>query len=60
MKSEFLRLAGPKNESLRPIIIYYMFKYSFGIKITLLESLRSKKKAFKGYIWEKLVIRSLI
>ena len=26
------------NESLRLIIIYYMFKYKFGIKTTLLQS----------------------
>ena len=32
------------------LIIYYMFKYSVGIKTTLLESLRSQKKYFKGYV----------
>ena len=35
---------GASNESLRLIIIYYMFKYIFGIKTTLLESLSNKKK----------------
>ena len=58
-RNEFFRLVGAPNESLILIIIYYMLKYSFGIKITLLESLRrEKKKYFKGYISAKLVIRS--
>ena len=38
-RGEFLRLVGAQNESLRVILIYYMLKYTFGIKITLLESL---------------------
>ena len=42
-RNEFLKLVGAPNESLRIIIIYYMFKYTFGIKTTLLESLRNKK-----------------
>ena len=54
----FVRLVGAVNESLIIIIIYYMFKYSVGSKTTLLESLRSKKKCFKGYISAKLVIRN--
>ena len=33
---EFLKHIGVPNESLRLIIIYYMFKYTFGIKTTLL------------------------
>ena len=50
-RGKFLVLVGAKNESLRVILIYYMFKYLFGIKTTLLESLRSKKKnPFKGSI----------
>ena len=56
-RNEFLRLVGVLNESLILIIIYYMFKYSVGIKTTLLESLWRQKKYFKGYISAKLVIR---
>ena len=40
-------LVGGPNGSLRLVIIYFMFKYSFGIKKTLLDSLRSKKKALQ-------------
>ena len=48
-RGEFLSLFGAQNECLRLIIINYMFKYTFGIKTTLLESLRSKKKnPFRG------------
>ena len=43
MHSDFLRLFGAQNESLRLIIIQYMFKYSCRINKTLLESLWSKK-----------------
>ena len=43
MRNAFLRLVGAPNESLILIIIYYVFKYSVGIKTTLLESLRSQK-----------------
>ena len=58
-RNELFRLVGAPNESLIVIIIYYMLKYSFGIQISLLESLRrEKKKYFKGYISPKLVIRS--
>ena len=42
-QNDFLRLVGDPNESLILIIIYYMFKYSVGIKTTLLESIRSQK-----------------
>ena len=42
-RSEFLKLVVDPNESLRLILIYYMFKYSVEIKKTLLESLRSQK-----------------
>ena len=36
-----------QNESLRIILMYYMFKYWFGITTTLLESLRSQNAHFK-------------
>ena len=51
-RGEILSLFGAPKESLRVIIIYYSFKYSFRIKISLLESLRSekKKKPFKSSI----------
>ena len=35
-RNDFLRLVGAQNESLILIIISYMFKYSVGIKTTLL------------------------
>ena len=41
VRSDFIRLVGAPNESLRLIIIYYMFKYSFRIKTSFLESLWS-------------------
>ena len=41
-RSEFLMFFGDPNESLRLIIIYYIFKYAFGVKKTLLMSLRSE------------------
>ena len=40
-RGEFLSVIGAQNESLRTILMYYMFKYWFGITTTLLESLRS-------------------
>ena len=43
-REDFLRLDGAQNKSIRLIIIYYIFKYTFGIKTTLLVSFRSKKK----------------
>ena len=49
-------LVGAPNESLRLIIIYYMFKYTFGIETTLLVSPRNKKNPLKGLISAKLVI----
>ena len=58
-RSDFLKLVGAPNESLRLVNIYYMFKYTFCIKPTLLESLRSQKKPFKGSITAKLVIMTL-
>ena len=42
-RSASLRLFGAPNESLRLITMYYMFKLTFGIKTTLLESLQNKK-----------------
>ena len=47
-RSDFLRLIGAQNESLRRIIIQYMFKYSCRIKTTLLESLQSQKSPLKA------------
>ena len=44
-RSEFLRFVAAPNESLRLIIIYYMFKYSFEFNTTFLESIWTKKKA---------------
>ena len=43
MRGEFLRFFGASNESLRLIIIYYIFNYTFGTKTTLLASHRSQK-----------------
>ena len=43
-RGAFLRFIGAPNESLRLIIIYYLFKYSFRVKISLVESLGTKKK----------------
>ena len=37
MRGEFLRLVGCVNESLRLIMIYYTFKYTFRTKTTLLD-----------------------
>ena len=36
-RGEFLSVVRAKNESLRIILMYYMFKYLFGITTTLLE-----------------------
>ena len=54
--NEILRLVGAPNESLILIIIYYMFKYSVGIKINFAIVTSEPKKYFKGYISAKLVI----
>ena len=56
MRNEFLRFVASPNESIRFIIIYYMFKYTFVIPTTLIESLRNQKKPFKNSISRKLVI----
>ena len=58
MRGEFLRFFGHPNESLRLIIIFYMFKYMFGNKTTVLESHRGPKKLVNGSISVKLVIRT--
>ena len=50
VRSDLVRLVGAPNDSLRVIIIYYSFKYSFRIKISLLEPLRSQKNLFKSSI----------
>ena len=42
-RGEFSRLFGAPKEALRLIVIYYMFKNTFGNKTTLLESHRSQK-----------------
>ena len=42
-RGEFLRYFGAPNESLRLIIIYYTFKYTFGTNTTLLASHQSQK-----------------
>ena len=52
-RSEFLRHIGAPNESLRLIIINYMFKYTLGIKTTLLESLRNQKSPLKGLVSQR-------
>ena len=49
-RSEFLKLVGAPNESLRLIIIYYMFKFTFFIKTTLLEYLRRQKRPLKALL----------
>ena len=51
-QNDFLRLFGAPNESVILLIIYYMFKYSFGIKTTLLESLGSQKTILKDIFWQ--------
>ena len=47
-RCEFLSVVGAQNESLRIILMYYMFKYWFGITTTLLESLRSQNTQFRA------------
>ena len=48
VRNVFLRLVRAPNQSLIHIIIYYIFKYSIGIKTTLLVSLRSQKSILKA------------
>ena len=47
-RGELLSIVGAQNESLRIILMYYMFKYLFGITTTLLESLRSQNTQFRA------------
>ena len=47
-RGEFLSVVGAQNESLRIILMYYMFEYWFGITTTLLESLRRKNTHFRA------------
>ena len=47
-RGEFFSVVGGQNESLRIILMYYMFKYLFGITTTLLESLRSQNTHFRA------------
>ena len=47
-RGEFLSVVGAQNESLRIILWYNMFKYWFGMTITLLESLRSQNSHFRA------------
>ena len=47
-RSDLKRLVAAPNESLRLIIIYYMFNYWFRIKTSLQESLRSQKARLKA------------
>ena len=54
-RNDFLRLVGALNESLILIVIFYMFKYSVGIRTTLLVT-SIPKNYFKGYISAKLII----
>ena len=56
-RGEFLSVVGAQNESLRIILMYYMFKYLFGITTTLLESLRSQNTQF-GLDLGILIIRT--
>ena len=54
-RSEFLKVVGAPNEPLRLIIINYMFKYTFGIKTTLLGVASEQKKPFRGSISRKIL-----
>ena len=47
-RAEFLSVVGAQNESLRIILMYFMFKYWFGITTTLLESLLSQNTQFRA------------
>ena len=47
-RGEFLSVVGAQNESLRVILMYYMFKYWFGITTTLLESLWCQNTHFRS------------
>ena len=47
-RGEFLRVVRARNEVLRLIILYYKFKYLFGIKTTLVESHQSQNNHLKS------------
>ena len=47
-RGEFLSVVGAQNEFLQIILMYYMFKYLFGITTTLLESLRRQNTQFRA------------
>ena len=47
-RSDFLRLFGAQNESLRLITIQFMFKYLYRIRTTMLESLQSHQSPLKA------------
>ena len=47
-RGKLLSVVGAQNESLQIILMYYMFKYLFGITTTLLESLRSQNTQFRA------------
>ena len=42
-----LSVVAAQNESLRVILMYYVFKYGFGMTTTLLESLRCQNTHFR-------------
>ena len=46
-RGEFLSVVAAHNESLQIILMYYMFKYLFGMTTTLLVSLRSQNTHFR-------------
>ena len=47
-RGKLLSVVGAQNESLRIILMSYMFKYLFGITTTLLESLQSENTQFRA------------
>ena len=47
-RGEFFSVVGCQNESLRIILMSYIFKYWFGITTTLLDSLRSQNTHFRA------------
>ena len=48
MRGELLSVVRAQNESLRIILMYYIFKYLFGITTTLLDSLRIQNTQFRA------------
>ena len=47
-RGEVFRVVGGQNEDLWVILMYYMFKYWFGITTTLLESHRNQNTHFRA------------